>query len=78
MDQFNDRMDQWHSVFLWLPTQMLDGQWVWLETVERKRDRRFSGMCFAYRPIGSDSDIPPPPPPSSLSQWWDFWRWDDT
>lgn len=29
---------QWHRWFAWYPCHVLEGQWVWLEEVERRRE----------------------------------------
>ena len=31
----DQRLRQWHKVYAYFPTQMDDGQWVWLEVYQR-------------------------------------------
>jgi len=62
---------EWHKRFAWFPLQMSDGTWVWLENVERKKNRWAVYVTWQYREIGSDWEPlwwSRRPPPSHLRQ----------
>jgi hypothetical protein len=40
VDQFWDRVCEWHSAYAWHPVQLMDGTWLWLERYERRAQRR--------------------------------------
>lgn len=48
---------EWHQWFAWCPVRIPDdryvaGQWVWWETVERKRNYTSRGGMWDYREAG--------------------------
>ena len=57
--QWLDRTAEWHKHFLWVPRQMKDGSWIWLETIWRKRDSYVGGWTY------SDALIKPETPMQS-------------
>lgn len=44
--QWKVRTAQWHDVFCWLPRQMRNGNWVWLEPCWAKRGETAGGRAF--------------------------------
>jgi hypothetical protein len=58
--EFRDNED-WHKWFAWRPV-VVDGRWVWLETVERKLTYPHSIGGFIwrdYRNVGAGADRKP-------------------
>jgi len=50
-----NRVTQWHRHYCWLPTQMRNGSWLWLDTCWRRMERIGPTFRFDY----SDSVSPP-------------------
>ena len=42
----NAHKRQWHPYYLWLPRQLEDGRWAWLEAVERRAV--YEGYWFEF------------------------------
>lgn len=62
--RWRDRSDEWQSFFAWQP-YCIDGQWVWLERLERRRELAGIVDVWEYRaladthPKGGDSEAAP-------------------
>jgi len=40
VEQFWDRVCEWHGAYAWFPVQLTDGTWLWLEQYERRSQVR--------------------------------------
>ena len=46
--QFWKRVLEWHDAYAWLPVQLSDGNWTWLEKYQRRSPRIFP-TCLDIR-----------------------------
>ena len=60
--QWRDRVTKEHRHFCWLPRQMSDGTWIWLEHCYRRLIIFGAFSAWVYRsPLdGENVDTPPP------------------
>ena len=69
-EQEQARLREWHSPFAWIPVQMDDGKWVWLERYKRRliKEKRGYGLsitCEWERLCAG----PSPEPKQTKSKW---------
>lgn len=63
-DQTKKRLSEWHKHFCLVPTQMPNGDWIWLEHCWRKLLIGMNGRwCFQYRDGPYPEFVSTPPPP---------------